>query len=274
MPDTRINDDGWEEVLTSSGWQPLLYRYWPDGTYTTNAPYYMTWAKGRLFIDEPRDYCIKYTNKTKQQLCITDVGIRTVSGCSDGKTFYAYEGGYIGPTEGTYGAGGRYQILVNVQQKDKSKYRMVYGTPKEDADTADGKVMKIPRCTYNMDTLGDPSHTATFGNGTGDYTQTKYNMLKHRRFYFPECPVILPGRCAYIHFRVKSLDLRDGETGSQAVIRFIMNPGDMEIPIGPVPNEDSPYVWRYQKGEDGKLDWHLVEPIYIGNGNKWGEAKK
>ena len=273
MPEIRINEDGWTEAWTSSGWKPAMFKYWKNGskTYELADPPWMTWAVGSLWED--RDYCIQYTNKTKQNMCITDVGIRTVAGNSGGSKFWAYGSYQKTPVTGV---GARYQILANVQQKDKSKYEMVYGTPKEDADSADGKAMKIPRASYNMDTPGSgPTSTATFGNGTGGYTTTKYNTLKHRQFYFPECPIILPGRCAYIHLRIKQFDYADGEWSGNALIRVIMDPNDADIPIGPLPAEEpSPYIWRYQKDNAGKLGWHLVEPIYIGNGNKWGEAKK
>ena len=274
MAETRINEDGWEEAWTSNGWRPAIYHYYKnsDKSYEMANPPWMTWANGSLWEDW--DYCIKYTNITKQPMCITDVGLKTVAGNSEGAGgFWAY-GSW--QSDDVKGVGARYQVLVNVQQKDKSKYTMVYGTPKEDADTADGKAMKIPRASYNMDTPGSgPTSTATFGNGTGGYATNKYNTLRFRRFYFPECPTILPGRCAYIHLRIKQFDYADGEWSGHALIRFIMDPNEGNIPIVPPPAQNTPYVWRYQKDEKGKLGWHLVEPIFMrAKDGKWKEAKK
>lgn len=207
--------------------------------YELATPPYYAWALGTLW--QQQEACIKFINDTGNPIRFTRIAIKTVACDSGGESFWAF--GYLETTP-CKGYGAQYTCYIRVSNDGGKTFT--------ESDKFTNDIATISGA--NMNTPGyDATHTAQFGDPpfTGD------KALQLRNYTFTSCPVINPNGIAYVHLNISNFK----GPAAQTVIRFKLNPLEMEIDYDP---GISPYIWRFS--EDSK--WHLVRPFNIYN-NGW-----
>ena len=87
-----------------------------------------------------------------------------------------------------------------------------------------------------------------------------------RLFELTDCPAIQPGGYAYVHLGIGHFNDPASDPIS-TVIRFKMDPGEMEVVAEPAEN---PVIWRFC--EDKK--WHLVKTLFKMTSSGWQQIDK
>lgn len=212
----------------------------------TGSLHYWSWQTGSIF--KGHDIVIKYTNDTEGAIRLKSYSIKTTACDSGGLSYWAWGGLVETPC---VGYGGTYYTYVNVTNDNGKTY--------QSSSVANVNVPNLSKT--NMNYRGsDATHSASFGNPP-QYPEGQPGGMTGRVFELTDCPAIQPGGYAYVHLGVGHFN--DPATDPiSTVIRFKMDPGEMEVIAEPAEN---PVIWRFSEDKD----WHLVKTLFKMTSSGW-----